>query len=403
MKKLLVLATILTLAAGAFCQTIVISSGGTYSPQNGNLPSTITNGKSNVPAISVQTTAYVVIENVTIYSSTDAIDVVAGANLNVNSCYIYSFNSNVYGQQPGNGIYCAGTPASFTANNNYFQGWTEGIWLNGDPNSGATTVGIYIYRNRFANENGCFSNGNGGWVSTLFKNTSGEWSDAGGGYGPLDPNPPTPPNPPGFYIGAHAIIVMHVHSDPNVNIGENDVIDPIESSDVIDIYGCSGVSASQPIVIQYNHLEGPLPADYWVKNEYGHGITMDNSPAPAADTNRYVSINNNYLDRGADIALWAGDHLTATHNDIVFSGLDASGNTFVFWTFGIWLVYNQTPHQETNSASYNSIQIEDGSNDVVDQKKSLGRSTNETFTTNQTEADVYADWQAVVGTNVGPQ
>ena len=111
---------------------IVITTGGTYS---GNWQST----DSKIPAVTVATTAPVVIENAHISSVAGLIKTsVAGADLTVRNSVALAVNAGVEGQS--NGVFVdASSPARLDVENNYVENAGAGCWCTAIPAAATDT------------------------------------------------------------------------------------------------------------------------------------------------------------------------------------------------------------------------------------------------------------------------
>ena len=133
---------------------IVITEAGTYS---GNWQST----NSKTPAVTVATTAPVVIENSHISSVAGLIKTsVAGADLTVRNSVGLAVNPSVKGQ--ANDVFLdASSPARLDVENNYVEN-AGGILVHGYSGNRGGGQTIVIRGHRARDMNGLFSDGNGG-------------------------------------------------------------------------------------------------------------------------------------------------------------------------------------------------------------------------------------------------
>jgi hypothetical protein len=367
----------LSLGGFGFGQTS-ITSGGKYS---GNFVSK----SPSAPAISIQTTEPVTIAHSTIISRNSGILCVPGANLTVTECYLIAQNPNVENQTTGTAIY-AYAPSALTVTRCHLDGWCQGITVDGSAGSAPTTATIQIELNHILQTNGRPSNGNNGWFGTAYLNAQGIWEDEGG--------------------GAHSIVLFHTHQDPNITIQYNEIAQPIATSDVINLYGSSGTETN-PILIQGNYVEGPLPnPPETVQIDTANGIVTDNPTTDSADTTRYVTIQNNYICRSkGGISLFAGDHLTAQSNYVAFTGLTPSGTRYGVYSWGITLDNGVTPNQETNLAIGNTVGVinpQTGKQTAVINELKADNSKNNTIlstVTSATEGDAYMQWLEMLQAN----
>src|SRR3984885_4069387 len=144
---------------------IVITEAGTYS---GNWQST----DSKTPAVTVATTAPVVIENSHISSAAGLIKTsVAGADLTVRNSVGLAVNPAVKGQS--NGVFLdASSPARLDVENNYVENAGGGVLVHGYSGNRDGQQTIVIRANRARNLNGLLSDGNGGYLPGAGSNRS---------------------------------------------------------------------------------------------------------------------------------------------------------------------------------------------------------------------------------------
>ena len=144
---------------------IVITEAGTYS---GNWQST----DSKTPAVTVATTAPVVIENAHISSVAGLIKTsVAGADVTVRNSVGLAVNPAVKGQ--ANGVFLdASSPARLDVENNYVENAGGGVLVHGYSGNRDGQQTIVIRANRARNLNGLLSDGNGGYLPGVGSNRS---------------------------------------------------------------------------------------------------------------------------------------------------------------------------------------------------------------------------------------
>jgi hypothetical protein len=147
---------------------ITITQGGTYS---GNWKST----NPNTAAVTISTTAPVIIENSYVTGPADLIDDPDyGNNLTVKNVIGIGVNPNVSGQ--GYGVFVdAQNSVSLDVENSYFENVRFGVYLRGYAGNRNGTQTITILNNRGRNILGVESNGNNG---TLPGETNYQWAHA---------------------------------------------------------------------------------------------------------------------------------------------------------------------------------------------------------------------------------
>ena len=211
---------------------IVITSGGTYS---GNWQS----NNPNVAAVTISTTAPVIIDNSNIQSKGDLIDTgVSGVNLTVKNTSGYGLNPGVAGDSPGRFL-DAYEFDNIVVKNDYLQS-TAGIELRSYKGNHTPSNTVKILNNQVLNIDGRISNGAGGWLNY------NERTPIRGG-----------PTQSGYNI-VQFVQLSKVYSVPGIEIAWNQVINQPGNSrveDNINIYESSGTSSS-PILIHDNYIQG---------------------------------------------------------------------------------------------------------------------------------------------------
>ena len=284
---------------------IVISQGGTYS---GNWQST----DANTPAVTVATTAPVIIENSHIRSAGSLIKTsVAGTDLTVRNSLAVAANAAVKGQP--NGVFLeVASPVRLDVENNYIENAQGGVIVHGYAGNRDGQQTIVIRSNRARNMNGLLSDGNGDYLP-------GEGANQ---------------------TQARFIQFDSVQSVPGVDVGWNEVINyPGRSlaGDNIDIYR-SGGTANQPLEIHDTYIQGAYPYKA-AKDAYtGGGIKTD---AKAGDSAQEVPAFNNIHDNQVvgttsyGIQFAAGHDNIASNNRVIASGLLADGTKIAAQDVGL--------------------------------------------------------------------
>jgi hypothetical protein len=274
---------------------IVITEAGTYS---GNWQST----DSKTPAVTVATTAPVVIENAHISSVADLIKTsVAGADLTVRNSVGLAANPAVKGQS--NGVLLeASSPARLDVENNYVENAGGGVLVHGYSGNRDGQQTIVIRANRARNLNGLLSDGKGGYLPGVGNNHS----------------------------VSRFIELDNVQAVPGIDVGWNEVINyPGRSlvTDNIAIKRSSG-TPNQPLEIHDTYIQGAYPYTAAQTDYRGGGIKTEGSPddnpqqAPA-----FNSIHDNQVVGTVSygIAFTAGHDNIAANNRVISSGMLADG------------------------------------------------------------------------------
>jgi hypothetical protein len=274
---------------------IVITAGGTYS---GNWQST----DAKTPAVTVTTTAPVVIENSHIRSAGSLIKTtIAGSNLTVRNSLGVAANAAVKGQS--NGVFLeVSSPTKLDVENNYIENAQGGVIVHGYSGNRDGEQTIVIRSNRARNLNGLLSDGNGGYLPGEGANRS----------------------------AARFIQLDSVQSVPGIDVGWNEVINyPGRSlvEDNIDVYR-SGGTPNRPLEIHDTYIQGAYPYRATQDAYTGGGIKTD---AKAGDNAQEVPAFNSIHDNQVvgtvnyGIEFTAGHDNVAANNRVVSSGLLADG------------------------------------------------------------------------------
>ncbi len=256
---------------------IVISQGGTYS---GNWRST----DGTTPAVTVATTAPVVIENAHISSTGGLIKItVAGADVTVRNSVGAAVNSSVKGQ--ANGVFLdASSPARLDVENNYVENAGGGVLVHGYSGNRDGQQTIVIRANRARNLNGLSS----------------------------------------------FIELDKVQAVPGVDVGWNEVINyPGHSlvADNIALKSSSG-TPNQPLEIHDTYIQGAYPSAAAQANYDGGGIKTEGSPNDSAQqAPAFNNIHDNQVigTLNYGIKFTAGHDNIAANNRVISSGMLADG------------------------------------------------------------------------------
>jgi hypothetical protein len=368
---------------------IVISEGGTYS---GNWQST----DARTPAVTVTTTAPVVIENAHIRSVGSLIKTtIAGSNLTVRNSLGVAANAAVKGQP--NGVFLeVSSPTKLDVENNYIENARGGVMVHGYSGNRDGEQTIVIRSNRARNLNGLLSDGNGGYLPGEGANRS----------------------------AARFIQLDSVQSVPGIDVGWNEVINyPGRSlvEDNIDVYR-SGGTPNRPLEIHDTYIQGAYPYRAAQDAYTGGGIKTD---AKAGDNAQEVPAFNNIHDNQVvgtvnyGIEFTAGHDNVAANNRVVSSGLLADGTRIAAQHVGMansdatgahGSMYNNTMHDNLIGwmCWSASCAAEGYRKDQYFPASPADYSTNAVLTTGQildmenSEYQVWVNKMATAGVAVGP-
>jgi hypothetical protein len=274
---------------------IVISEGGTYS---GNWQST----DVKTPAVTVATTAPVIIENAHLSSVGGLIKTtVTGSNLTVRNSLGVAMNAAVKGQP--NGVFLSvDSPTKLDVENNYIENAQGGVIVHGYAGNRDGEQTIVIRSNRARNLNGLLSDGKGGYLPGEGANRS----------------------------AARFVQFDTVQSVPGIDVGWNEVINyPGHSlvEDNIDVYR-SGGTPNRPLEIHDTYIQGAYPYRAAQDAYTGGGIKTD---AKTGDSAQEVPAFNSIHDNQVVGTVSYGIEFTAGHDNVAFnnrvisSGLLADG------------------------------------------------------------------------------
>ena len=275
---------------------IVITEGGTYS---GNWQST----DAKTPAVTVATTAPVIIENAHIRSAGSLIKTaVAGTSLTVRNSAGVALNAAVKGQPNGTFLEVT-SPVRLDVENNYIENARGGVIVHGYGGNRDGQETIVIRSNRARNMNGLLSDGNQGYLP-------GEGSNR---------------------TQARFIQFDSVQSVPGIDVGWNEVINYAGHSlveDNIDVYRSSG-TPNQPLDIHDTYIQGAYPYKAAQDAYSGGGIKTDAKAGDdAQQAPSFNSIHDNQVVGTVNygIQFAAGHDNVAANNRVISSGLLADGS-----------------------------------------------------------------------------
>ena len=276
---------------------LTITQGGTYS---GNWKST----SPTTPAVTVATTAPVLIQNSYLTGPSDLIAApYYGNNITVKNVIGIGVNPNVLGQ--ANGLFVnVISPSLLDVENCYFESVLFGVYVRGYGGNFDGTQTITILNNRGRNILGLESNGNNGYLTG---ETNWQW--------------------------AHAIQLSEINSVPGITIAWNEIVNyPNQSlvNENINMYDSGGTSSS-PAEFHDNYIQGAYPYNPPVDAYNGGGYVTDGSGSDTVATaSAFNNVYNNQIVGTVNMAIeFSSGHDNAAYNNrAVSSGLLADGAKF---------------------------------------------------------------------------
>lgn len=292
---------------------IVITAGGTYS---GNWESLDT----NVPAVDIQTSQPVIIENASIRSAGHLINVRTGTNITVRNCRGLGLLPTVDSRGHGRFVN-ARKPANLIVENNFFEN-TSGILVHEFIGDGSPSQTIRIRYNKVRNINGKHRNGT---TRNLVQ-----------------------------FVQFNQVI-----KTANMEISWNDVLNEPGFSAVEDNINMfnSGGTAGSPLLLHNNFIKGAYPVNPLATSFSGGGILTDGSGTgdlASAYIQAYQNVVISTTNHGMGIA--AGHDIQFFNNRVISSGLFADGTRIPAQYSGIWMrnYYNASPDNWYNNANRNN-------------------------------------------------
>ena len=298
-----------------YMSPLVISVGGIY---KGNWESLV----ANVPVVTVNTTAPVIIEDCHLRGKSHLIRaLLAGTNVTVRNCIAQAINSNVLDGENGRFIMDY-MPTKLVIENNTLLG-TAGIYVDGGGNSNG---GIIIRYNKVLNIEGRLSNGIGGYSAKKF-------------------------------LPVQFAQLNNVRATGGIEIAWNEVINEPRKSrveDNINVYRSSGIAGS-PILIHDNYIQGAYPNEPLVDSYSGGGIIADGDVTTLAEATGYVRIYDNQVVNTSNygIAIASGHHVLVWSNHVISTGNLSDGKRIASANVGLYVSVN--PKSPTEIISSNSV------------------------------------------------
>ena len=289
---------------------LVITQGGTYT---GNWQST----SANTPAITVKTSQPVTILNSNIQSRGDLIaSGVSHINVTVKGTHGWGLNPNVAGRSPGRFLDVDNFD-NLDIENNTMVG-TAGMYMAYYAGNGTTSNSVKILKNNALNIDGRWSDGNGGYQTGTDANDLVQFAQFNA-----------------------------CHNMTGVEIAWNQVVNQPGQSrveDNISVFQSSG-TASSPLLIHDNYIQGAYPADPANDGSFtGGGIMVSDGNTNSASTDTgHVRCYNNVVIGTANygIAVSSGLDNQVYNNTVISSGLLPGGQKVASQNVGIY-VWNQS-------------------------------------------------------------
>ncbi|GAA3964994.1 hypothetical protein GCM10022407_09400 [Hymenobacter antarcticus] len=280
---------------------LVITQGGTYS---GNYRST----NSNVPAITIQTTQPVIIENCILAGAGDLIDAKnGGSSLIIRNNRGYGLAQSADNTRHGRFIE-VNSGKSVLIEYNYFE-QTTGIDIYLWGGNGTTAQTLTIRYNSAKNLDGRYRNGGGTYCNFLGVNG-------------------------GLNIAGAEIAWNQIINEPNNSLVE----------DNINFFN-SGGTASNPIKLHDNYVQGAYPFPATGPNYTGSGITIDGDAQTAAGATAFINgYNNQLVSTCAAMNIASGHDNHFYNNRMVTCGLLPNGSKMPagYAAAGLWNAYQQS-------------------------------------------------------------
>ena len=278
---------------------------GALIPATGRAPT------QGTPAVTVATSAPVLIQNSYISGPADLIsDAVYGNNLTVKNVIGIGVNPNVAGRTSGIFVN-AQHPALLDVENCYFENVVYGIWVRGYAGNRNGTQTITILNNRGRNTIGAESDGNGGYLPG---ETHWQW--------------------------AHTIQIGNVNAVPGIHIAWNEFINyPYQSlvNEAVSMYDSGGTSSS-PALFHDNYVQGAYAWNPAVDGSNAGGFATDGASSDTVQTaSAFNSVYNNQIIDTVNMGIEfsTGHDNVAYDNEVISSGLLPNGAHIAAQNVGI--------------------------------------------------------------------
>ncbi|UPL50273.1 hypothetical protein [Hymenobacter sublimis] len=258
---------------------LVITRGGTYSGR-------YESNSSERACIRIATTEPVILENCVLRGPGRLIDATTGgARLTVRNCRGYGLPPTIDNQARGRFLEI-NSGVSLRVEHNYLE-QTAGMLAYQWSGDGSAAQTLTVRYNSARNIDGRYRNGGGAHVSFLQLN--------------------------------------EVHGVGHIDISWNQVINEPNNSlveDNINLHNSSG-TATSPLRIHDNYIQGAYPVPATAPKFTGSGITMDGDASSALTTTAYADVYRNHIVSTCNAAMniAAGHHNVFHHNRMITSGL----------------------------------------------------------------------------------
>lgn len=271
-----------TPAPTVYSAPIVITAGGTYT---GNWES----NDPTVPAITIKTSAPVIIENCNIRSKGHLIQASwVKANLTVRNCKGQGLNPNVTTRIPGRFVHAEGVVSLLIENNTFDK--TSGIYIYRYAGPSTTVNPITIRRNVATNLEGRYSDGAGGYQQSFYR--------------------------------IQFVQLNNVVAVPGVDISWNKVLNTPRQShveDVINFHSSTG-TATNPMVVHDNLISGAYSGNPSASYSGGGIMLGDGGGQFQQAVGNTVLETSNY-----GVAVASGDDMLIEGNTVLGTGKLADG------------------------------------------------------------------------------
>jgi hypothetical protein len=282
------------------------------------------------------TTAAITITNapfpVTISSSnlTGAGDLIyiVNSNVTITKTTGSGTNPNVAGTPQGMFVHAVNV-SNLSVTNCNVSNVSYGVSVTGYTGNYQTGQTISILDNIFTNINGRPSNGSGGYVGTGSFN-------------------------------AHGIQLNNISALPGMEISWNQIVNTAfqsQSAEIIETIDVSG-TASSPLLIHDNYVQGAYPADPGVDPYSGGGIMLNGTKTDTANvTSAYINVYNNQIVSTANmgVAIAAGHNNNVYNNRVVSSGYVTTGTKSLIAFASAIGMYNWNYYAQPSTVFFSNL------------------------------------------------
>ena len=283
----------------AYGPPIQINTGGTYA---GNWQSL----DPSIAAVTVLTSAPVIIENCRIQTASDGVQAYGGsANVTVRHCTGQALNPNVYGKQKGFFV-VASNFSSLTVEHNLITGFANGAdGVNYPPSSSSLTP---------AQWSELFTGQAVSFRFNIMHDVDGRLSDGNGGY-LIDQH------------GSSSAFLTYFVRNANIETAWNEIINQPYVSNPEDVLSApeSRGTSTNPIDIHDNYIQGDNPSDVNYPTFSGCGIQIGDSPSKTDVGYEHVHDNQVVNFDGCGISISSGHNVEVDHNRVISAQTLADG------------------------------------------------------------------------------